>query len=77
MATVLNDNNKYSLRFTATNGLESSVRSIGGLNIGGGSTSETGPYTGSAITSFFNKLYPFTNASFGNVRWLTEQEVVL
>lgn len=77
MATIVSNNNKYSLKFSASDGTgsETTVRTISGLNIGPGSAGDTGPLAGTALSFFIPRFVAFSQGTFSNWRWVTEQEV--
>ena len=75
----LSTQTKFSLRYVSKASLndDSLARTISGLNIGTGSWTTSGPNRDNAITSLINTLNSFSSVSVSNVRFISEQEVVL
>lgn len=76
MAVVLMDT-KYTFRYNSTRtGEDAILRSIGGLNVSGGSGSpNSGPDRNTALTNLVTTLQSFSAGAMSNVRWVSEQEV--
>ena len=70
---VLSSDSKYTIRYVTTlGGTDSLSRSITGLNfLGGGPSFEAG------TENFFQKLKPFTQGQFENVRLVREYNITL
>lgn len=80
MASVISNDFKYTLRYTASaspsSSSESSTRSLAGLNIGAGSSyPDSGPARDGALTNLINTLNAFTVGTFSDWRFITEQGV--
>ena len=74
----LSDNIKYSIKFPASrNSLDASTRTLSGFNLGGGSTSGTGPVIDSIFTHLPTVMRNFSTGDFSNWRWISEREVTL
>lgn len=70
---------RYSLRYTSEGDVEKLSRTIGGLNVGYSTPSDPpiGPHGIVAVRFMIGTLEGFTTGSVSNVRWVSEQEVIL
>lgn len=66
---------KFSLRYTSTDGSESSTRTVSGLNIAAGGVPDSGINRDTAVGWFIETLASFSTGTNSNFRWITEQEV--
>lgn len=76
----LSTQTKFSLRYVSKASLndDSLARTISGLNVSGGTGSpDSGPNRDTAITYLIGTLNSFSTVSISNVRWISEQEVVI
>lgn len=75
MAVVFNDDIKYSLKYTTGTGLDSSTKTVSGLNIRGSADTSHGPTRALAVESLINTLQSFTTGTNGNYKWVAEYVV--